>query len=232
MPTANRRRFVPSAIRMFLAQDYAEKELIILDDGTDQIRDIVPTNTSQISYFREEPKGRFLGGKRNRACELAHGDFILHWDDDDWYAAWRISYQVQALKTGGFDLNGINNPFFVDVCAQEAWEYVQTRPKSSWLCGATLGYRKSFWEAHRFPDIQIGEDTRFVYSARGARVGALQDNRFFVARVHGGNTSTKRLHGRWPTRSIELIHSVVGSEWELYFGGSGGLPQVGDPKWN
>jgi hypothetical protein len=27
---------------MFLAQDYAEKELIILDDGTDQIRDIVP----------------------------------------------------------------------------------------------------------------------------------------------------------------------------------------------
>lgn len=33
MPTANRRHFVPEAIRLFLAQDYAEKELIILDDG-------------------------------------------------------------------------------------------------------------------------------------------------------------------------------------------------------
>jgi hypothetical protein len=37
MPTANRRRFVPEAIRLFLAQDYLEKELVILDDGEDSV---------------------------------------------------------------------------------------------------------------------------------------------------------------------------------------------------
>jgi hypothetical protein len=31
MPTTNRRRFVPAAIGMFLAQDYPNKELVILD---------------------------------------------------------------------------------------------------------------------------------------------------------------------------------------------------------
>ena len=34
MPTADRRRFVPRAVHQFLAQDYPNKELVILDDDT------------------------------------------------------------------------------------------------------------------------------------------------------------------------------------------------------
>lgn len=225
MPTANRRLFVGSSIRMFLAQDYPEKELVIVDDGTDEVSDLVPTDHPQIRYFRETPGRRSLGGKRNYACDVARGDFILHWDDDDWYAPWRISYQARALQLGDLDINGINNPLFVDACAQEAWEYPRTRRTSSWLCGATLGFRRSFWVIHRFAEIQVGEDTRFVYMARGARIEALQNNRFFVGRVHAGNTSTKRLYHRCPACPIAVIRSVVGSEWLVYFGGADGLPE-------
>jgi glycosyltransferase involved in cell wall biosynthesis len=42
MPTFNRRPFVPQAIRYFLAQDYPEKEFIIVDDGADSVADLVP----------------------------------------------------------------------------------------------------------------------------------------------------------------------------------------------
>ena len=42
MPTYNRREFIPNAIRYFLRQDYDNKELIIIDDGTDNIADLVP----------------------------------------------------------------------------------------------------------------------------------------------------------------------------------------------
>jgi hypothetical protein len=42
MLTANRRRLVPQAIRLFLAQDHAEKERIVLDDGQDSVRDLIP----------------------------------------------------------------------------------------------------------------------------------------------------------------------------------------------
>lgn len=53
MPTANRRALVPAAIEMFLRQTYADKELIIVDDGEDSIADLVPRDDS-IRYIRED----------------------------------------------------------------------------------------------------------------------------------------------------------------------------------
>ena len=42
MPTRNRRHFVSQAIWYFLRQEYRERELIILNDGEDEVRDLVP----------------------------------------------------------------------------------------------------------------------------------------------------------------------------------------------
>jgi len=39
MPTYNRREFIPQALKYFERQDYPNKELIIVDDGTDTIAD-------------------------------------------------------------------------------------------------------------------------------------------------------------------------------------------------
>jgi len=65
MPTYNRRAFVPHAIRYFLRQDYPLKELIIIDDGTDSIADLVPDDPS-IRYY--SLAGRIpLGAKLNLA---------------------------------------------------------------------------------------------------------------------------------------------------------------------
>jgi hypothetical protein len=223
MPTANRRRFVPCAIELFLAQDYNDKELVIIDDGTDAVSDLVPSHP-QIRYFRESPGTRSLGEKRNLACELSRGEIILHWDDDDWHAPWRISYQVERLNAENLDLCGLDRPLFVDAAAAQAWEYTLMSVAAGWLCGATLGYRKSFWHDHHFSDVRIGEDTRFVRSARGISMGALADNRFFLARIHAANTASKRPRGRWPPRPIELIRSMVGSDWDRHFGDQDGLP--------
>src|SRR4051794_21540808 len=92
MPTVDRRRFVPQAIRCFLAQDYSHKELVILDDGTDSVADLVPQHP-EIRYLRKTIRQR-IGPKRNQACDAARGEIIVHWDDDDWSAPWRLSYQL------------------------------------------------------------------------------------------------------------------------------------------
>src|SRR4030095_9083631 len=42
MPTYNRRLFVPQAIQYFLRQDYPRKELVIVDDGSDPVADLLP----------------------------------------------------------------------------------------------------------------------------------------------------------------------------------------------
>jgi glycosyltransferase involved in cell wall biosynthesis len=68
------------AIRYFLAQDYPNKELIILDDGVDPVDDLVP-NDDGIRYIRL-PNKMILGEKRNRAAAEARGEIIVHWDED------------------------------------------------------------------------------------------------------------------------------------------------------
>ena len=71
MPTFDRRRFVPGAIDCYRAQTYQHRELVILDDGTDPIADLVPDDPT-IRYIRLT--GRLsTGAKRNSACRAARG---------------------------------------------------------------------------------------------------------------------------------------------------------------
>ncbi|MGY0036926.1 glycosyltransferase family A protein [Pedobacter sp. NJ-S-72] len=84
MPTANRPNFVALAAEHFLNQDFRNAELIIIDDGKESVRSVLP-NHRRIKYFYTDPLGS-IGKKRNFACKKASGEIIMHWDDDDWYA--------------------------------------------------------------------------------------------------------------------------------------------------
>src|SRR5262249_47334978 len=112
MPTADRRRFVPLALRRFLAQDYPNKELLVLDDGKDAVADLMPSD-SRIRYSRSEKK-QVLGSKRNECVRASHGDLIIHWDDDDWSADWRISYQVAKLMERNYNICGLNRLLYYE----------------------------------------------------------------------------------------------------------------------
>jgi glycosyltransferase involved in cell wall biosynthesis len=66
-PTFNRRPFIPTMFECFRNQTYPKDrmEWIIVDDGTDRIRDLVESSgITQIKYF-EMPKKVSLGEKRN-----------------------------------------------------------------------------------------------------------------------------------------------------------------------
>jgi ADP-heptose:LPS heptosyltransferase/glycosyltransferase involved in cell wall biosynthesis/SAM-dependent methyltransferase len=210
MPTADRRHFVPGAIRLFLAQDRADKELIILDDGADAVADLVPADP-RIRYLRETPRAP-VGAKRNRACVAARGDIIVHWDDDDWYAPWRLSYQVRALQNADADICGLDRVLYCDETDGKAWEYVWPQGAGAWLHGATLCYRRTLWQRGGFPAIAIGEDTQFLRTHAGARVLALPQNGFYVGRIHAANTSRKlTADPRWQRRTADEIGAATGT---------------------
>ena len=211
MPTANRRSFVPAAIGHFLAQDYADKELIILDDGEDCVADLVPTHPD-IRYLRHERR-QPLGRKRNIACADARGELIAHWDDDDWYAPFRLRRQVEALLSAKADICGIDRVLFLEPAARRAWEYVYLRGRAPWVCGATLCYRKSYWRKNPFPEIDVGEDTRFVFAAHNARIERLPDRDIFVGTIHRANTDPKRMEGpSWRRCPIEVVEAIMGRQ--------------------
>ncbi len=192
LPTADRRRFIPAAIAQFIAQNRHDAELVILDDGTDPIADLIPGD-ARIRYHREETL-RVIGDKRNRLCELARGDILVHWDDDDWHAPDRLARQLAALDESGADIVGLDRIDFLSDDGAQAWRY-HWQGRGRWVYGASLAYRRAHWERHRFPALRSGEDTRFVLDTPDARVHAMVDTDWLVARVHAGNTSPKRTDG-------------------------------------
>ena len=215
MPTYNRRRFVPQAIRYFLRQDYEPKELIIVDDGSDPVGDLAPAD-GRVRYVRLSQKTS-IGAKRNHACEQARGEFILHWDDDDWHAPHRLSLQVEELLRRDADVCGISRIYFFDLTRHTAWQYAYPPTERFWLYGNSLCYRREFWRNHRFADVDIGEDTRFVWSSDSSRMFALPDSSHHVSIIHGENVSTREAGGAyWQPHPVSEIRRIMGEDWDFY----------------
>ena len=99
-PTFNRRPFIENMFNCFRNQDYPKDriEWIIVDDGTDKIRDLVEaSNIPQIRYFDIDEK-MSLGAKRNFVHDQARGSIFVYMDDDDYYPPERISHAVDVLQ--------------------------------------------------------------------------------------------------------------------------------------
>ena len=100
-PTFNRRPFIENMFNCFRNQDYPKDriEWIIVDDGTDKIKDlIVASDIHQIRYFEIEKK-MFLGEKRNYMHKHVRGSIVVYMDDDDYYPPNRFSHAVERLQS-------------------------------------------------------------------------------------------------------------------------------------
>lgn len=189
MPTWNRRPFVRAAIQCFLEQTYENRELVIVDDGDDRILDLVPDD-QRIRYV---PSNRRLvtGAKRNLCNELAQGEIICHFDDDDWSAPTRLQDQVDRLEATALPITGYGTLLFWDVLTRQVKRYrANAANMKNYVCGTSFCYLRSFWEQSPFPDRQVASDNAFIYS-RLNDVAASQDCGQLVARIHDHHTSEK-----------------------------------------
>jgi hypothetical protein len=215
MPTHDRRPLVTRAIRCWLQQDYPRTELIVVDDGTDRVDDLVPADP-RVRYV-PLPERRTIGAKRNIGCQHAQGELIVHWDDDDWSAPWRLAYQVEMFLKQDVDVSGLSAVFFCDLVAGKAWRYEYPFQRRPWVADATFCYRRGLWEQSSFPDSSYGIDTTYLWNGSGKRVGSLADPSFYVAMVHSGNTSRKDVRDAWwHPHPISEIASLMGPDWEQY----------------
>ncbi len=170
-------------------QTYPNRELLILADGED-VRDLVPETDCSIRLVhldRSDP----IGDKRNFGCERARGELIAHWDDDDYSAPERLADQVVRLRASAKAVTGYRSMRFQDEAG--AWWQYRGAPES--VPGTTLCYRRDWWESHRFPCINEGEDVRFAIQAYAA--GQLDQapdaGNLMYATIHSQNTSPRPL---------------------------------------
>jgi O-antigen biosynthesis protein len=221
MPTCNRPKWVPLAIHYFLRQDFADAELVVLDDGEQPVRDCVPGHP-RVRYQRIEGR-HTVGAKRNLACAEARGELIAHWDDDDWYAPSRLRRQVEALRAVHAEACGTSQLYFYQPSVGQAWRYHYPSTGAPMLVGTSLLYRRQTWERTRFADIHVGEDVRFVRSVR--RLHDLADPTICVATTHPGNTSPRNHDARyWQSHPPEEIHRLLGDD--LVFYQRGAMPLI------
>jgi glycosyltransferase involved in cell wall biosynthesis len=214
MPTRDRRRFVEQSIWYFLRQDYPRKELVVVDDGDDRVEDLIPSD-DRIRYVAL-PARQTIGAKRNIACELARGELVAHWDDDDWMSPERLSSQVAALDESGADVCGADEVLHYRVETGDAW--IRGAPNGHpWLSGGTLVYRRSTWNEARFPDVGVGEDRAFVERVPPGRVHALRDPAFYVGVIHKTNAAGTTPSGsHWRPATFDEVERRLASDRRFY----------------
>jgi hypothetical protein len=195
MPTFNRRRFIAQARRNLQRQDYPHIELVVIDDGTEPLVDLLD-GLPNCRYVRLDQRVT-IGHKRNVACEVARGDIVVQWDDDDWYGPHRVSRQVMEIVNGNADATGIAVNLMLDVRSMRMWS---TREREAAhplfasieaVAGGTLAYAKDVWrQVGGYPDASIGEDVGLMrlMADAGARIAPMSNQGAYVYIRHGRNS--------------------------------------------
>lgn len=185
MPTYARRAFIKAAIKCYQEQTYPDRELIILDDGEDKVRDLIPADPT-IRYY-ELPIKYNTGDKRNMVNSMAKGEIIAHFDDDDWSSPTRLEHQVSLLDQD-HTLTGYKTTLFWDVIDKRAYYFKSRIPNC--VYGCTITYYKSYWESNHFASTRTGSDFKFVMDTID-KVACSPETTYVVSRIHATNISEK-----------------------------------------
>ena len=163
-PTFNRRPFIKTMFECFRNQNYPKNriEWIIVDDGTDKIKDLIEeADIPQIRYFELEEK-MLLGKKRNYMHDKCKGSIIVYMDDDDYYPPDRISHAVEKLQ---------NNKKALCAGSSEIYVYFKTMKKmmqcgpygESHATAGTFAFKKELLNQTRYNDTAaLAEEKAFL----------------------------------------------------------------------
>ena len=98
IPTYNRSAYLAKAIDSVLAQDAADLQLVVVDDGSsDGTAELVRDYGTAVTYCYQANKGP--AAARNQGIKLAQGDYIAFLDSDDWWHEDKLSRQVAAMES-------------------------------------------------------------------------------------------------------------------------------------
>jgi hypothetical protein len=190
MPTCDRRPFVEQSIRLFMAQDYPNRELVIVDDGADEVSDLVPAG-APVRYLRMR-RPSTIGEKRNVCARASDGDIIVQWDDDDWYGPARLSRQVGPLVAGRADLTAIQKSWVADLDEGRFYRRrLRAQGMAESIAAGTIAMTSDLWRrSGQYPDASHREDVTIYRRARslGARIESVANDGLYVYGRHGGNS--------------------------------------------
>lgn len=180
VPAYNEANYIESCLVSLRQQDYANLEIIVVDDGsTDETPELVRNaaeKDSRVKVIRQENGG--LSAARNMGLDHASGSLVMFVDSDDLISSQHITRLREALHEQGADVAVTNLTTFGDVEGPSRIVDSFGRPTSySSLeavrevfyqgvfdtCAQAKLYRASLWEGIRFPLGYVHEDIPTIY---------------------------------------------------------------------
>ena len=102
--TYNQERYIGATLESALAQDFEDREIIVVDDGsTDDTPARVSAFAGRVAYLRQRNQG--VAGSRNTGIRQARGEFLAFLDGDDLWEPSKLSRQVRAARE--YPLSGL-----------------------------------------------------------------------------------------------------------------------------
>ncbi|GEM_PF-516010 len=101
IPAYNRAELLGPTLESVLAQTYADYEVIVVDDGSQDatgpaVQAYVPRFGGRLFYVYQRNQG--LPGARNTGCRLARGRYLAFLDSDDLWKPEKLATQVPLLE--------------------------------------------------------------------------------------------------------------------------------------
>lgn len=193
-PTYNRQDRHENLYLAFTKQTYGNKELLVYDDSPTPSPFFTALQDKRVKYHHQADRCS-IGYKRNILCSLATGEFIAHFDDDDFYApaylekmikklskadlvklskwlAWREldgtlwEWDTRTLESSHYAVNGGDKQISSVDLKSQIDNCEEYVDKNIWGYGFSYVYRKSLWKECLFENLNMSEDYNFVHKAK------------------------------------------------------------------
>lgn len=96
IPTYNREKRLPAAIRSVLNQSLPPSEIIVIDDGSTDGTPALMGHFPEVRYIRQENQG--VSQARNHGIRVAKHEWIAFLDSDDEWLQHKLERQCEALE--------------------------------------------------------------------------------------------------------------------------------------
>ena len=222
IPVYNRRDMIGGAIASVLAEKEVSLELIVVDDGSiDGTADvIVAVDDPRIRLLRQD-RNQGPSAARNRAIDLAEGEFIGFLDSDDRAMPGRFAAQVQRFRAEPdlVILGGNVEVMDADETPSQRQGAILNDTEMRWIMlfnnplnGSTAMVRADVLRRHRLrfdPARRLAEDYEFWSKMMRHGRGEISGDVWARYRVHDGQTSRPsdivRFAAEISARNLEAI---------------------------
>jgi glycosyltransferase involved in cell wall biosynthesis len=172
-PTKNRQHFLSMLWDCVHSQSLFQDTEWLIHDGSQQAAAFEWMKPPHVRYYHV-PGEMTIGAKRNALCDVAQGEIIAHFDDDDYYSpeyiknmlALLTDKNVDFVKLFGFFLYQPARDVFAywDLLSDLPWHWVlggNEEPRrqrnnrhmsGAWGYGFSYVYRRQVWQRSPFPE--------------------------------------------------------------------------------